>query len=331
MTPPPPSTPFHAALAARRDYFNALFRREGRTVDPDAFMEHLSDVVAPLVNGSAGADAELSRELSTALFRLSLRAHRQGLLGDEGKSSALELALRRTLPALLPSFPERPSDLALAICNAALRLERLETARAERWLHTMETLGPSCADLDALFALGLVLAWREGAAEYAVSARTRFETLSPVVRRAALGVEVLPSDPARRFAPPVEDGPLGAPEVVARLGGFVGFQGVFRDPPLVVASEGRVFAFDSVCTSEVFADAFGATLRQVAEAPRTVQPTVDEAAVTLSDAGVLRVGATEATLPWLAHASSHAHVDGLTAVTLPHSHFVFVVGQRPAT
>ncbi|MEZ4324204.1 MAG: hypothetical protein R3B40_03235 [Polyangiales bacterium] len=317
---------FHAALEARREYLNALFRREGRRVDPGAFMAHLRDHVGPLVDGAAGGDTERADELTLTLYRLSLRAHRQGLLGGERPNPTLHRALHTTLPALLSVFPDRPRDLALALCNAALRLERLDPAKAARWLDGMESLGPSCADLDALFSLGLVLAWRAGAAEYHASATARFPELSPMLRRATLGVEALPSDPARRFTAPLDDGPLGDPLIVAELGGFVGFGGLFHDPPLVAASEGRLFAFDSQCTTEIFADAFGATLRLVAEPPST---TADAAVpFALDVAGTVELDGARASLPLLAGASSWAWADGVAAVTLLHSHFVFVVGRR---
>ena len=120
---------FHAALEARRDYLNALFRREGRRVDPATFMAHLRDHVGPLVDAAAGGDMERAEELTLTLYRLSLRAHRQGLLGGERPSATLHQALHSTLPALLGVFPDRPRDLTLALCNAALRLERLERWR----------------------------------------------------------------------------------------------------------------------------------------------------------------------------------------------------------
>ena len=323
-----PASAFHAALAARRDYLNAVFRQDGRRVDPDAFLHHLDGVVGPLVNLLAGASAEQAEELTVALYRLSLRAHRQGLLGGDSPSRAIERAFASTLPVLLAAFPERARDLSLAVCNAALRLERLDAQRADRWLGGMESLGPSCADVDALFALGLVLAWREGAAEFRAAASERFHELSPVLRRATLGVEALAADAERRFAAPLDTGTLGAPEVVARVGGFVGFGGAFRDPPLVVAAEGRLFAFDSQATTEVFADAFGASLRPVAETPSD-QTDAARFPVTLSEKGDVSMGDVVARVPILASASSHAHADGVLVVTLPESHFVFVVGRRP--
>lgn len=327
MSEGPPSV-FHAALAARRDYLNAVFRQDGRRVDPDAFLRHLSHVVGPLVDQLAGTDAERAEELTVALYRLSLRAHRQGLLSGEAPSHAVQRAFGTTLPVLLAAFPDRARDLSLAVCNAALRLERLDAQRADRWLTSMESLGPSCADVDALFALGLVLAWREGAAEYRVAARERFAELSPVLRRAALGVEALPADADRRFAAPLDTGALGAPEIVARVGGFIGFGGLFRDPPLVVAAQGRLFAFDSQSTTEIFADAFGATLRPVAETP-SEQEDVAQAPVSLSEKGSVTLGGAKTHLPLLESASSHAYADGVLAVTLAESHFVFVVGRRP--
>lgn len=325
-----PASAFHAALAARRDYLNAVFRQDGRRVDPDAFLHHLGSVVGPLVDRLAGTSAEQAEELTVALYRVSLRAHRQGLLGGDTPSRAVQRAFGSTLPVLLPVFPERARDLSLGVCNAALRLERLSAPRAERWLGAMESLGPSCADVDALFALGLVLAWREGAAEFRAAARDRFHELSPVLRRATLGVEALGPDSERRFAAPLDTGPLGAPEVVARVGGFVGFGGIFRDPPLVVAAEGRLFAFDSQATVEVFADAFGATLRPVAETPGD-QADAAHSPVTLGEKGDVAMGGAAARLPLLAGASSHAYADGALVVTVPESHFVFVVGRRPVT
>jgi hypothetical protein len=319
---------FHAALAARRDYLNAVFRQDGRSVDPDMFLHHLGSVVGPLVDTLSGGDTERAEDLTTALYRLSLRAHRQGLLGGDSPSRAIARAFASTLPVLLAVFPERARDLSLAVCNAALRLERLDAQRADRWLGGMESLGPSCADVDALFALGLVLAWREGAAEFRAAARERFQELSPVLRRTTLGVEALGPDAERRFAAPLDTGPLGSPEVVARVGGFVGFGGMFRDPPLVVAAEGRLFAFDSQATTEVFADAFGATLRPVAETPSD-QVDAAHSPVALSEKGDVSMGDARARLPLLAGASSHAYADGALVVTVPESHFVFVVGRRP--
>jgi hypothetical protein len=237
------------ALAERRQMLNMRFRRGGRGLEPEDFFRYLEHTVGPIVEQVEGDAAQLTE----ALFELGLVGMRRGLIG-RAEPSPFEAALLAHLPRLNLRNPRR---LLTSLGNAYDRLARhLDAETAADWL---AALAAHAEDDDPL-AVGLVLAWKHGLAEARNGALARLGAMSPEQRQRLVGVSQIDLDPTRRFTPLGATGPVGAPHVVARLGGFLGFGGPFVLPPEVRRLDGRLYVTDGDVVCEVFADVFGARL-----------------------------------------------------------------------
>jgi hypothetical protein len=171
-------------------------------------------------------------------------------------------------------------------------------------------------------------------AEARDAAIARLSEIDAVTLRALLGTHAYDASPARRFCAPDANGPLGLPEIVGRAGGFVGFGGGFRRPPVVLALHERIVCTDTDASFELWADVFGARLVGAAWANEPGASASTEAgrgAAELDVAtGRVRLGDAESTIRELAGATSWAAAEGVLAATLDHSHAVVVVGRREA-
>lgn len=320
---------FVALLEARREYWNALARR-ARGLDDARFLAHLRGPVCAAV--LAAPEDERAAVLES-LYTLSLRAHRKRLLGEgAGASPGLSRVFSHTLPLLTPHIAPDIARVAPALGNAALLVEE-RIGDAGPWLAHLEGRCRAAEpggeashrlDADALLDVGLVLAWRLGVAELRDAAIDRFAKLPRELQAELFPTSAIAAAPTDRFRAPGETG-LTNPRILYRLGGHTSLGGSFIEPPLVAAHGGHLYAYDSQRTMRVFADAFGACLRRA-----HVDPTAPESplpnGVALRSGRLTWPGASPVTLPELKKTSSAAYCDGAMAVTVPHSHHVFIVG-----
>jgi hypothetical protein len=309
-------------LAQQRQVFNMRFRRGGRGLEPEAFFRYLEHTVAPLVEQVEGDGVQLTE----ALFDLGLMGMRRGLIG-RAEPSSFEGALLAHLPRLNLRAPRR---LLTSLGNAYDRLSRhLDVETADDW---MAALAAHAEDESDALGVGLVLAWKLGLSEARNGALARLGAMSAQQRERLVGVREIDLDPTRRFTALGEKGPVGAPQVMARLGGFLGFGGPFVLPPEVRRLHGRLYVTDGDVVREVFADVFGARLCRAPSA--TVMELLDDGVigenVSVTRYGTVRWGRGKAKLAALAGANTCATADGVAVVTLKRSHYVFVVGRVAA-
>lgn len=304
-------------LERRREVLNARFARLGRGRDARAFLDYLARTVDPIVAAGGGEAALLS------LFDLGLSVAGRGLLGGQ-EPSAFERTLVEHLPRFGIHFQQRPAELIAVVANGFERLSReLSTERACTWLVQLAAVSSHCPTRRSLLEAGLASAWCQGLAE---ARRTVLSLkLDTTVCQTIFGVSKLEQDPARRFCRPGSSG-LGPLEIVAQVGGFLGFGGCFRRPPTLRAARDRLIATDESACYEICADAFGARLRpsHALDKPEEGDP------ISVSDSGAVTWGAHSGSFAMLAGASSAAAIDGMAAVSLGTSHIVFVLGRREA-
>ena len=308
-------------LADRRKQFNMRFRREGRGVDHDAFSGYLARTVDPIVEQVEGDVTALVE----VLFDLGLTGGRRGLIGQT-EATPFEVALSTQLPR----FPlDAPRRMVISLGNAYDRLRNaLSEATATHWLTALADVATVVPNV---LEAGLILAWTHGLAEAREAALASLERLAPAVRQRLVGVEQVDADPGRRFAPLDAENALGPPAVITRLGGFLGFGGPFASPPEVRALDGHLYATDGEVVREIFADVYGARLCRAPSA--TVLELLDHGVmsegVRVTRYGTVKWGKQSAKLTDLDGANTIAAIDGLAAVTLKRSHYVFIVGRVP--
>ncbi|MCC7358321.1 MAG: hypothetical protein IT317_02520 [Anaerolineales bacterium] len=341
--PPRVSGAFAAALANHRSRFNAQYaeaRRWRPNLDGPAFQAHLADVVAPVIEEVAALVPAKAEAAAEALYDLSLELIGQEFLGPRARNPVIGLGWQRLLPPLAAHLAADPRRFTGALTNALYQLAATPGARAEAWMAEVLTLAPLCVDTASLLAAAQVAAWRAGLAHYRRSALQVCRRLPGRLAVAALGEPGLkpPTGPRLETAlARLYDDPWLAPaqalagqsgerrmQLVARVGAFRGFGGLFLAPPKVSSPGGQFVVDDGQGQWLLHADRFGATLHRAATPP--TEPEVTQApSYRLDSRGKVTRGKHSATFPELAGSQSSAADATTLAVTTPLSHVVYLV------
>jgi hypothetical protein len=292
-----PSEPLALALRAGRETFNAQFaaaRQRYPDLDGPAFSAFLVSVIEPWVVATAQARPENVSAVVQAGYALALELVGQRLVGPAARHVEIERGLGRVMPAVARIAALAPGKVLGAVSNALHALAQTPGARPTQWIDALERLGPRCADVDALLVLGQLSAWRAGLAHFRKGALTAADQLPASLALAAVGAGEdvnWGAVRARLEADPWFDpgGPERGLQVVAAVGSFRGFGGLFLEPPRVLAHASSLLVQSAGEAWLLIADAFGATLHpasasEVASASReAVLPAglrVDETSLT---------------------------------------------------
>ena len=290
-------SPFHRALAERRDRYNATFRL-ARSLDAAEFLAHLRDIVGPIVD-SAGGDPVA---VTDALIDLSVALAGRGEVWP----------VLRTVAPFVGAAPRR---VPVSLANALYHLGSAPSGRPGEWVSMMATVAERAHDVDELLDAGAVAAWRCGLARLRSSALEVAGRLRPELLAIAAG-------PAESLADPWFDPGATSLRVVSRVGAFRGFGGVFARPPVVSTSDGGWYASDGVDAWRVYADRFGFGYKRMAELPAAGP---NDGLMLDSGRVVDPIGGRELEVPELAEATSWASCGGTLAATTPWTHAIVFV------
>lgn len=332
----------HPALAAvlgeDREALNQRFRLRqgaGAKIDGPSFQRHLRTIVNELVGAVAAARSERVRTVVNALFDVSLDLFAAGLLGPEARHPHVAAAWQNVLPQAAGLLARDPARVAACVSNAADHLAAHASGRPPEWIALMARLAPHCDGVSQWLEAGKVAAWKAGLAQYRSAAIGIARELPWKISALAFDMpdEVTETEWRPRLERLAADrwySPRSDPEaterslrIVRSTGGFRGFDGPCLRPPKVVLRGDRLLVSDGEATWELVADAFGVLWRRV-EAPPAIDAAGDSKAA-LDSAGRVSWEGRRERFEELAEASSFA-CDGQTlVVTLPTSHYVFLV------
>lgn len=312
-------------LAACRDELNARFARGAGDRSPEAILGYLRRTVIPTLDAWEG---EPTPAVLFALFDVGLAGMRAGLVG-EIDATPFERVLGERMPELRAHIERAPGVVLRALGNGYMNVQRERGPEvAQTWLETLASGASHCADHAALFDLGVVIGWRLGLAEAREVALDRAAHLDATLLRVLFDAESLEPDPERRFCRPGQLTPLGPLELLVTAGGFVGFGGPFRRPPLPRVVAGRLVCTDGDATFELFADVFGTRFRPAAWAHAEATSTADTGGAYVDSSGSVVVEQVTVGSDKLRGAVAAAACSGMVAVTLGDSHKVVVLGRR---
>ena len=329
-----PSPALLAALDRRRDHCNALFaeaRRESPALEPADVLEHLRLRVGPIFHALPELSPDASDRVLDALYRASLELLARRLGGKHALGS-INSVWELLLPRVAPLIAIAPRRVVAALSNAAFNLDQAR-ARPAEWLARMLAVAEHCRDIETLIGAGQVAAWRSGLPQYRSGALGLCGSLQPPVVRALFGwvegsePKALAALAQSRFVSSERD--TAGLTALGKVGGFVGFGGPFTSPPRLTLLEGTLVAHDHESAWEIHADAFGALLhrRQLSPPKRRKAET---ATFEVSSDGRVQWGGLDAHFPEIAGASERVADDDLLAVTLPRSHYVYLIAaMRP--
>lgn len=348
------SPAFVAALAAERAALNASFaarQHAGARLDGAAFLTHLAETVAPIATAVERSYPERVRGVVRQLADVSLDLFAASLLGAEPQTPLVQTLWRDVLPCAAQLVAFDPRSIAGGLSNAAVQVAAHRGARRDEWLEGLAATLPRCASVPQAFDVGVVLAWKAGLTQFrgaALEALLRLpeplaallidsaRTLAP--GEVAACVAALRADRWRRcdveLAPTISS-PAPIPvRCVAQVGAFRGYGGPFLRPPRVFVHEQRLLVTDGGNFWQLQADAYGAHFHRLDasvsdEAPRAGRP--KRGAPAIDTAGQVRWDAQVHAFPFLAGASSQAFHEATLAVTLPTSHYLFLLARSGAT
>lgn len=334
-------------LRARRHVFNAGFTAAQGLVpglDGQAVLAHLTDTLLPIAEAVAAVHPDRAGETLERLYLLSLDLIGRGVIGPAGRHPVIGDGWRRLLGGLPELTATAPEAMARIVTNALHTLSTTAGTRPGQWIDLMAAVGPVCADDHVFAECGKVAAWRAGMAHYrngalavcagldASLAAALLELPDPFqtgagqtgAGRIGAALAVLREDPWRVPAEAATPGTRQRLDVVARVGGFRGFGGPFLTPPRVAVHDGGIAAADAEAAFLLYADACGCLLVRLDQPVLPSSPMADAAFGLFRDGRVDKGGMT-GTFPQLAEPSFWASDGDTLAVTLPDSHFVFLV------
>jgi hypothetical protein len=260
------SAPLARVLAAARPSFNARVsaaRRAQPSFDEQAFAAMLRDQVDPIVVAAEAVAAERGGALVDAAYDMAITLVARGLAGPHARHGAVNRLWREVAPRLVPALVERPFPLLGSLTNATLRIAGTPGARVDDWLSRLAAIGP-LATADTLLPAGQLIAWRSGMAHYRRGALEAAESLPDAVGLAALGMT---GDWQRIRAACLADPWWSSDPAIAdrgvTVGGFAGFGGPFRTPPLLRTGPQGFLVRSGERTLLLIADAQGAVLHPV--------------------------------------------------------------------
>ena len=331
------SHPLSLALAKHRAELNARFaskRAMGELVDPAEFSDHLAQYVAPVIEAVDQVDAAAAVELTLALFDLSLELFSIGAAGPNSRHPLIQEAWTTLFPKV-PTLLVADSNLPASICNAILYIDSHRNIDGEMWLLKMTIAAQLCESPAMLLDYGKVASWTGGLAHFRQSALYLIATLPPELAAKALEIdaktmnaELLAKlrndpwfDPRKRNA-----SKSGEIAMVARIGGFRGFDGPFAQPPKLALTDGTILMRDGDTDWMLFADAYGATWKRV-RGMVAIENKTDGGRLRIDSTGTVVGSKQTKRFAMLAGNSGFVSTATGMAVTMPYSHYVFLVTQ----
>lgn len=311
-----------------------------RLLSPRAFQHHLAAVVAPIVNRYSDETPGKIEEIASVLYDLSLDLFACGCFGGQRRYPLVSAAWERLLPRLGPVLAASPRRVAAGISNALFHLTAQKGAGEGVWLKTMQNLAPVCRDPDTFLRAGQVAAWKAGMAQYRQTALTVCKSLPArlvnLIFERPNGanteadkerlIEKLSRNPWYDPTWNRGNGPADL-EVVRRVGGFSGFDGLFNTPPNVKSAGGRIFLYDDVHHWVLQADAFGVSLHRAGSGPPDGR-TARVGGFRIDRNGKVHYRGAVFHFPQLRGWSSAVSVRHTLVVCLPCSHYAYVLAER---
>ncbi len=321
-----------SVLQATRDDLNHRFadvRRANAGLDGQAFLSFVAESIDPLAQAVPAGNAERIRSVVDAAYDIGLELFSKGLVGGQARSRQIEAAWREVATATGGLLAASPRRLLAALTNAVVNLEG-EGGRAEEWVARMATIAPRCGDLETLLRVGQVAAWRAGLAHHRSGALAVADGLDEGLVRAALDVRSGSWNELRVgfhnnpwFDP---NGERSGLRLVAEVGAFRGFGGLFRQPPQVAAAEEQFLVRSGAEHWLMTVDLYGATFHRATagEFEQAAQNRAWPRDLELKRGTLVRGGQSLA-LPVLEQPNSLVASAYTVAATTPHSHTITLV------
>ena len=339
--------PLHPALVEaielERESLNQRFKFAARQhrIDPQAFLEHMTERVNPIIAAVHAVFPERLRIVTSELFNVSLDLFAASLLSADAELPILDRLWRELLPKIPQFIARDPHRVTGSLCNAVLQIYRQTASGAEDWLNRMGEMAPRCSSPQQMLDAGKVLSWTCGMAQYRIAALQSARQLDHelLVRIFALP-ESITSEQMTGLLDRWEQNPWQAPSAdsptsnaviqVATVGAFRGFGGAFLSPPTVAFEEGNLIVDDFRSIWQLYADRFGSYFHRVGDSHgrKRVAKAKRTDPVRIAGDGTVSWNSRSFQFSHLASATSAAFNGVTFAVTIPNSFHVFLLAEH---
>lgn len=260
-------------MASGRNDFNARFAYASKKypdLNPVIFSEFLRTSMDPLVQAVNSVNPDRVAAVVSAAYDAALELVGLRFIGSGVHPNHIEQGWKRVFPKMASLIADAPTYLIAAINNALIHIASTPGAHPEKWIEILEGMAPECADAEILLKAGQVAAWRAGLAQYRTGALASADTIPEKFALTAVGAPLSQNwssiykkllvdpwfDPSREQAGP----PLL--RVVAQVGNFRGYGGLFAEPPLVASSGEHFLVLSGESCWALSADKFGAVFHR---------------------------------------------------------------------
>ncbi|MFO1493815.1 MAG: hypothetical protein U1F26_04050 [Lysobacterales bacterium] len=321
------SAPLAEVLRGGRVEFNRRYAEAQHrypALDAQAFGDYLSGPVDQIATAIARSDSSAVAAVVDAAFELGLSLHAQRWIGPGARTAGIVetwMALAQHAPQQLAQAPLR---VLAAVANALVHW--WGQGGGAPWARTLLRVAARARTPEDLLRAGQVAAWRHGMAHYRDSALERLRTLDRELASLVLEVPLEQWDENMltrlqqdRWWRPDAGSDRRAASLAGNVGEFIGYGGRFAEPPVVAQRAGQLLLQSGQERYALYADAYGAQLHAVAEAPLRAALrlpagySLDQGVligpgvrIALGDRGEITSAAADAHTLVLTHAWSHA-------------------------
>lgn len=320
-------------LERGRESFNARFASAKAlypALDEAYFADHLRQTVAPIIEAVNIVRPERTGAALDALYDVSLDLLARDMLGRATRYPEITEAWRTLLPKMAGPLADNPRQIASGVSNAVYNVARDAGDGYRAWIDAMARAAPHLREWSAFSRAGVVLAWRLGMAHYREGALAAIEELPDnlafglLAADSKMGRSALMEALRDPWWNPSEPGGRRSLSITRRVGGFAGFGGPFVTPPEVIAVDGVLHAFDSESCWVLFSDCYGSSFKRYGGDLPKGEPE-NRADFQIDANGSVVMGGARASLPQLADWASYASTEWTLAVSLPRSHYIYLV------
>jgi hypothetical protein len=250
---------FANLLRAGRPQFNARVaeaRHRYPGFNTAAFADFLQNCVDPVIEAVNRLAPESAGGVAVAAYDIALDLVGRDLAGPHQSCATMNRLWRDHLPALAVLLTDKPALVIGALSNALVNLDGCQ-ARTGEWLELVRSSADGLQTSDQLLQLGVLAAWRAGAAHFRPAALRAARVLpaESVARVLVLEVGNLEPDLAE-----LDINPWHLGDKRRELGAFSGFGGLFREPPQVRVNQDNFIVMSGGRCHLLMADGFGAVL-----------------------------------------------------------------------
>jgi hypothetical protein len=328
-----------AVLKARRADYNQRFKlaqQHYRALTAEDWLAFMSDTLNAVAESVAAHDESAVPAVIDALYDQTLPLVAQCWLSREPREPVLVASYRQLLVALAPALASEPARVSGALLNALHHLCVADAQRAQEWTQRLGAIAGKSGDVEAVLALGRVLAWRMGLPAYRESALRAGPQLPLAWAQKALDLSAPPN--AALWEALAQSPALRADEAAAVRnpgfewlvwsGGYRGLGGPFAKQPMVGLAGGKLAASDGENTWWLAADGYGAQAVRMGSAADWPLDTLSALAKAAAD-GTVAVGKNVRKFAELETARAAAWHAGIVAVTLRTSYQVALLRCPP--